>query len=104
MALLLWVSLKRQSEPSTEQVPTIINASENIEEETYYGDGQWVINIGGQPPNYDYGIQIPISVLIFGILGGYLRYLYKTSKLRSSSERSWGSRSNGRESAFGFVL
>jgi len=38
---------------------------------------QWVINIGGDPAdNYAGGIQIPSYVVIFGILGGYLRYLY----------------------------
>ena len=45
------------------------------------GDGQWVLNIGGQAEGYLFGIQIPIGILIFGIAGGYLRYLYKTSKL-----------------------
>jgi hypothetical protein len=53
--------------------------------ENALGDGEWVINIGGQPPDYRYGIQIPISVLIFGILGGYLRYLYKTSKILTNA-------------------
>ena len=47
----------------------------------------WVINIGGtsiSPSDtnaYSTGLQIPIYVVIFGIVGGYLRYLYKTSKL-----------------------
>jgi hypothetical protein len=38
------------------------------------------------------GIQIPIYVIIFGISGGYLRYLYKTAKLQKSvnlSDRSY---------------
>ena len=43
--------------------------------------GQWVINIGGIPTDYTFGIQIPIYVFIFGLAGGYLRYLYKTAKL-----------------------
>ena len=39
--------------------------------------GQWVINVGGSPVNnYTEGIQIPATVVIFGLLGGYLRYLY----------------------------
>jgi hypothetical protein len=46
---------------------------------------EWVINIGGIPlPSsgaYTTGIQIPIFVFIFGIAGGYLRYLYKTAKI-----------------------
>ncbi len=46
-------------------------------------DGQWVINIGG---NMDYttGVQVPVYVFIFGIAGGYLRYLYNTSKIRTN--------------------
>jgi len=35
---------------------------------------KWVFDIGGF-------LQIPIYVVIFGLLGGYLRYIYKTSKL-----------------------
>jgi hypothetical protein len=34
----------------------------------------WVFNIGG-------AIQIPIYVVVFGLIGGYIRYLYKTSRL-----------------------
>jgi hypothetical protein len=45
------------------------------------GDCEWVLNIGGMAPRYDFGMQVPIGVIIFGIAGGYLRYLYKTSKL-----------------------
>lgn len=40
-------------------------------------ENAWVINIGGsQNDNYVGGIQIPTSVVIFGLAGGYLRYLY----------------------------
>jgi hypothetical protein len=52
--------------------------------ESSFGEGQWVLNIGGQAPDYIYGVQIPITVVIFGITGGYLRYLYKTSKLKDN--------------------
>jgi hypothetical protein len=46
---------------------------------------EWVINIGGVPTDgYTSGIQIPVYVFIFGIAGGYLRYLYKTARLRMS--------------------
>jgi hypothetical protein len=39
--------------------------------------GQWVINVGGnQHNNYTDGIQIPVFVIVFGIIGGYLRFLY----------------------------
>lgn len=45
---------------------------------------EWVLNIGGiQEDNFVEGIQIPIYIIIFGLIGGYLRYLYKTAKLRS---------------------
>lgn len=37
---------------------------------------QWVINVGGlKTNNYQTGILIPIYVIIFGLAGGYLRYL-----------------------------
>lgn len=40
--------------------------------------GEWMINIGGNVRSgyENSGLQIPISVVIFGIIGGYLRYLY----------------------------
>jgi hypothetical protein len=45
--------------------------------------GEWVINVGGRPEDcFAEGIQIPVNVFIFGIFGGYLRYLWKTAKLR----------------------
>lgn len=47
---------------------------------------EWMLNIGGDYiNNYSFGIQIPLYVVIFGIAGGYLRYLYKTAKLRTST-------------------
>ncbi|HEY7572082.1 MAG TPA: hypothetical protein VH796_12010 [Nitrososphaeraceae archaeon] len=40
---------------------------------------QWVINIGGVPENkYMFGLQIPVYVFVFGLVGGYIRYLYAT--------------------------
>lgn len=37
----------------------------------------WYINVGGNvADNYVGGIEIPINVLVFGVAGGYLRYLY----------------------------
>jgi len=36
--------------------------------------GNWVFNIGN-------ALQIPVYVVVFGLVGGYLRYIYKTSKL-----------------------
>lgn len=53
---------------------------------------EWVLNIGGGPPNfsgiasYNTGLQIPIYVLVIGLVGGYLRYLYKTSRLMTDNE------------------
>jgi len=42
---------------------------------------QWMINIGGvRENNYKFGLQIPIYVFVFGILGGYIRYLYATTQ------------------------
>jgi hypothetical protein len=46
---------------------------------------QWMVNIGGVPPDYKSGIQIPVNVFIFGILGGYLRFLYYTSQKDAST-------------------
>jgi hypothetical protein len=41
---------------------------------------QWVINIGGtRESNYTGGLRVPFYVFVFGILGGYLRYLYTTA-------------------------
>ena len=34
----------------------------------------WVFHIGNQ-------LKIPVFVIVFGLIGGYIRYLYKTSKL-----------------------
>jgi hypothetical protein len=49
------------------------------ENETLTND-QWVVNIGGiAANNYSTGVQIPVSVIIFGIAGGCLRFLYYTS-------------------------
>ncbi len=39
---------------------------------------QWVIHIGGlQKNNYATGIIFPFYIIAFGLLGGYLRYLYR---------------------------
>ena len=38
---------------------------------------QWVMNFGGtEDNNFTSGVQVPIYILIFGIAGGYIRYLY----------------------------
>lgn len=39
----------------------------------------WVFNIGGE-------LSIPLYVIVFGLIGGYLRYLYKTSRLLTDDE------------------
>jgi len=42
--------------------------------------GEWMFNIGGDfRSGYATGIQIPLYVIIFGMIGGYLRFLYETS-------------------------
>jgi hypothetical protein len=44
----------------------------------------WALNIGGsQITNFTDGISIPLYVIVLGIIGGYLRYLYKTARLGS---------------------
>ncbi len=41
---------------------------------------EWVIHVGGSPhDNYLSGIIIPTYVFIFGMLGGYIRFLHKTA-------------------------
>ena len=41
---------------------------------------EWIIHVGGSPhDNYQSGISIPVYVFIFGMLGGYLRFLHKTA-------------------------
>jgi hypothetical protein len=42
---------------------------------------EWVINFGGRVVNDDVlgGVQVPVYIFIFGIAGGYLRYLYDTA-------------------------
>jgi hypothetical protein len=47
---------------------------------------EWVLNIGGGPYSYNSSLQIPIYVLVIGLVGGYLRYLYKTSRLMTDNE------------------
>jgi hypothetical protein len=55
-------------------------SSSSVQNTTQAG-GQWVINIGGEPKEkYAFGIQVPINVFIFGIAGGYLRYLYQMAQ------------------------
>jgi hypothetical protein len=47
-----------------------------------------VLNIGGiAANNYLYGVQVPVSVIIFGIGGGYLRFLYYTSTKERQKEQ-----------------
>jgi hypothetical protein len=59
-------------------VTKIGNTTENTIDESF--NNQWVINVGGlASDNYSEGIQIPINIIIFGISGGYLRFLYYTS-------------------------
>jgi hypothetical protein len=48
----------------------------------------WVIHIGGtQNDNYATGLIIPFFVFAFGILGGYLRYLYKAFEKMRDEEK-----------------
>ena len=67
-------------------------SSENVTQSA----GEWMINVGGSSfDRYQSGIQVPIAIFIFGILGGYLKYLYfivkrpdhkkKNAKLQTNS-------------------
>ena len=50
---------------------------------------QWFISVGGlKIDNYMSGILIPFYVIVFGLAGGYLRYLYSTSVKLWNLERS----------------
>ena len=41
----------------------------------------WVMHFGGNVfDNYQSGIVVPVYVLFFGMIGGYLRFLYKTQR------------------------
>ena len=50
---------------------------------------QWVINIGGSRDNVEdsLGLQIPLFVVVAGILGAYIRYLYLDIKQFKNSYR-----------------
>ena len=42
---------------------------------------KWVMHFGGNVyDNYQSGITVPIYILFFGMIGGYLRFLYKTQR------------------------
>jgi hypothetical protein len=42
---------------------------------------EWVVNIGGDSTDmYAHGIQIPTNIVVFGVAGGYLRFLYNTAR------------------------
>jgi hypothetical protein len=48
---------------------------------------EWMINFGGQSPDYcGSGIQVPVNIIVFGIAGGYLRYLWDTARLREKMQ------------------
>jgi hypothetical protein len=61
------------------------NGKAKIENNIPIPGGEWKINVGGTRENsYDQGMQIPIYVIIFGLVGSYIRYLYKTAHLKKS--------------------
>jgi hypothetical protein len=48
---------------------------------------QWIIHIGGvQKNDYATGISFPFYIVAFGLLGGYLRYLYKVYEKGEENE------------------
>jgi hypothetical protein len=78
-----------------------INAQPNVNNGQQPRAPGWYINVGGNvADNYVGGIEIPLNVFVFGIAGGYLRYLYglrflyeipKEPKERSeSTDTFWG--------------
>ena len=49
------------------------------------GSTEWIINVGGsQRNNYEDGLAIPLYVVVFGVIGGYLRILYEAATSRRS--------------------
>lgn len=63
--------------------------SDNLEEEKLDQSSQefssnpvgWFINIGGSYyDNYSSGLQIPFFVVVFGVAGGYIRFLYTLTR------------------------
>jgi len=53
--------------------------------DTSQGSTQWIINVGGnQRNNYEDGLAIPLYVVVFGVIGGYLRILYEAATSRRS--------------------
>jgi hypothetical protein len=62
--------------------PSAVVTSQNVTQSV----GEWMINIGGSSSDkYKLGIQIPIAIIIFGIGGGYLRYLFSQAEKRSKN-------------------
>ena len=49
-------------------------------------ESHWVINVGGirgsttDPFDLVGGVQLPLYIVLFGIAGGYLRYLYEIAR------------------------
>jgi hypothetical protein len=64
--------------------PSVVVKSENVTQSI----GEWMINIGGTTSDkYKAGIQVPIAIFIFGILGGYLRYLVSKADHKKNSDQ-----------------
>jgi hypothetical protein len=52
----------------------LVKKDSNINGTTH---SQWVMNVGGSSDNaFMSGIQIPTYIVVFGVAGGYIRYLY----------------------------
>ena len=64
--------------------PSVVIKSENVTQSV----GEWMINIGGTSADkYKAGIQVPVAIFIFGILGGYLRYLISKTQSKKPPVR-----------------
>ena len=57
--------------------PEVASGSQNATQSV----SSCMLNVGGDPKsNYQSGIQVPVDIFIFGIAGGYLRYLWQTAE------------------------
>jgi hypothetical protein len=69
------VGLVRLNKVQIDQLNQLAQNETNIIAAGQIGEiQQWVFDIGG-------ALAIPVYVVVFGLIGGYLRYLYKTSRL-----------------------
>jgi hypothetical protein len=89
IAALLLTDVQIGSRSPVGLVLKTADASGNCDQSVLYSEikGEWMINFGGNPPYYcGTGIQVPVNIIVFGIAGGYLRYLWDTARLREKMQ------------------